>query len=120
MTTSAILAARESIEMKRGDKTVFVFTIRDSAGDPYDMSAYTKINMAAKSSPDMAEACFVLTLQDGISLTPPNVLTVTVEHTHTVNLACGSYHYDIQCSDDAGKVDTVIEGTLLLDQDITR
>jgi len=103
-----------------GDTLEMIFTWKDSLGAIIDLTAFTaRMDIRSKLSDALPQ--LTLTNTSGITLgNADKNLVAVVNATQTTTLGKGSYVYDIELTDTAGKVNTLIAGTITLNQSVTR
>lgn len=112
--------ARVNFEEYEGDTLIMSFAYKDPDGVLIDLAGYTaKMNVCTEP---LATPLLTLTEINGIVLdgTPNNiVVTITAAQTHTT-LGVGDFVYDIELTDTLGKVNTLIEGNIVIQQSVTQ
>lgn len=110
----------KALRTYRGDSDPIVFTLKDQAtGTPIPLAGSTfKLTVDTLENPPDATTK-VFELVGALSATPTDgtvTFTPTAANTGTV----GSYFYDVQRTDAAGHVRTVVKSTWVVLQDITK
>jgi hypothetical protein len=105
---------------KRGDTfriKISFFTRTNGVLSPDDITASTfKMDIAKKA--DGTENIKHLTMASGLSITSPNFLIVLIAATG-MNIAPGTYYYDIERTYPDGTVKTKPEGRFIVEADVT-
>lgn len=96
------------------------FNYKDANGTPIDLLGYTaKMDICTEA---LTTPILTLTDTDGITLdgSPNNIVVVlTPAQTHTT-LGVGDFVYDLELTDGLGAVNTLIEGTITINQSVTQ
>lgn len=101
----------QNFQMIAGDYKTLVITVRNSDGDPVNITGATVKWQAARS---LGKASVISkTTSSGISLNDPTngIFTVTLNHSDTDSLS-GIYHHEAEVTDSSGFRSTVIAGTM--------
>ena len=102
-----------------GDTLVLNFTYKDENGIPVDMTSQT-VKMDIKITPTDAVPLLTLTELDGIVLgNAESNIVATVTDTQTLNLGVADFVYDMEFTDQGGHVNTLISGSITLEQSVT-
>lgn len=101
----------------RGDTKKFNISARDSDGQAFDLTGYT-MTFTAKSDVDSDDAGAEIQVDAVVSSVSSGVGAFTLVPSDTA-VAIGDYFYDVQISDGASNVYTLVTGTLTVTQDIT-
>lgn len=103
---------------KRGDDYTFIITVQDSAGAAIDITGASFLLTIdpQKNPPTAANNVAQLT---GIIVTAA-AGTVRFEPSAASVATVGNYHYDVQMTDAAGKVRTILVGQWIIEQDVTK
>jgi len=115
-------ASTGQIIISRGDDGIIRYTVKNSSGVAYDVSA-NSFAFTVKSSIDDAigDAAFQLTnpAASGIDLTSAasGIVDVNIADTNTSGLA-GAYQYDLQMTE-GGKIYTIAQGMFVVRKDVT-
>jgi len=101
-----------AISITKGDMYKFTVTVKDSAGDIFDLTGYT---MVFTAKDDLTKLDVDAAIQSTATIpTPVNgVGEFTLEPTDT-NIDAKEYHYDIQISDGSNNVYTVVKDSSLI------
>ena len=110
------------ITASRGDDHKIRFTVKNSSGVVYDVSANTfKFTVKASLDDAIGAAKFQRTspVGSGIDLTlaATGIVDVLIVPTNTSGLA-GEYHYDLEMTE-SGKVYTLRQGVFTVSKDVT-
>lgn len=111
--------AAPTIERYRGDTFANVFQVKDSLGDPVDITSYTfKLTVSSLRSPgDDSTQLFQLT---GVLVQPLSGTVKFAPNGTQANQLPGTYYYDIQMTDSEGAIQTIAAGKYIIRQDITK
>ena len=102
-----------------GDSLRMSFTYKDEAGTPVDMTSQT-VKMDIKVLPDDAVPLLTLTEIDGIVLgNAESNIVATITDTQTLALGVSDLVYDMEFKDSSGHVNTLISGSITLEQGVT-
>lgn len=93
----------------------FVFE-SEASNSALDISNYTGSGQIKKYDSSSKAAEFTLDLSQGST----GRLTITMNAATTTNIKPGRYFYDIRLTSDVGKVEKLVEGTLIVKQSVTR
>ena len=88
------------ISFTRGDTKIFEINIEHSDGSPYEVQADDKLVLTVKKSTADEEIVLQKMFQDN---------QIVIEHDDTKSLACMTYVYDVQLTQNNGYVSTVIK-----------
>lgn len=107
-------------EEYEGDTLEMSFNWKDSDGSYFDLTQYTARMQIKKKDTD-PNALVTLTNGDGITLGDGYAnLYVLLTKEQTAALGKGKYVYDIELTDDSGKVNTLVAGIIVLLQSVTQ
>ncbi len=114
MTTTNI-----TVERYRGDTYANIFAIKDSNGDPIDITGYSfKLTVNTLKEPD---SDLTQLFQITGALVSPSLGTVKFAPNVTqADQDPGTYYFDIQMTDGTGAIQTVALGKYVFKQDITK
>jgi hypothetical protein len=103
----------------RGDTKNFTVTVKDSDGDPFDLTSYTMV-MTVKTDVDQLDDD--ATFQSTATITSPETGVGTFKLLPSeTDVTPGKYIYDIQISDGTTNVYTIVQKTeLIIVADVTR
>ncbi len=107
-------------EFTRGDtKVLNKFRVTDSNGEVLTLSATDQLYFTMKDA--NRQAVVKKTIGNGISLEDDGYYHITLESTDTEDLSVGTYSYDIELDLNTlnSFVNTIIEGEITLNQDVT-
>lgn len=110
------------ITIRRGDTEVLEVTVLDDDDAPVPIAAATFAFTVKRSRKDPDDrAVITLTTGTGIVATdaPAGKLEVTISAAQSGALTPGRYDYDLQMTD-SGIVTTIVDGTMLVEGDVTR
>ena len=106
------------INRKRGDTYADQFTIRDSSGAPVDLTGYTFLmTLDVSATPDTA-ANNLYQLTGTIVDAAAGQVEFAPDEAHADLV--GSFFYDVQMTDGAGRIRTIASGKYKYTQDITK
>lgn len=101
-----------NITINRGDTAFITINVRDNEGQVYELQAGDKLWFAVKSKATDIDYAIAPKILNG------NVLEIMTED--TINLAFGTYIYDIQLINNKGFVSTIIKpSSFIIDTSIT-
>lgn len=103
----------QNFQMVAGDSKTLVITVRNSVGDPVNITGSTIKWQAARS---LGKASIISkTTSSGISLSDPTngIFTVTLNPDDTEDLR-GVYHHEAQVTDASNNISTVLSGTMTI------
>ena len=112
-----------AISIIRGDTQVYTVVIKDSAGDPIDITGWTVYFTARADTPntsveddDDAQIAKVIT-----SFSDPThgAFTLTLSKSDT-DIDAKKYYYDFQVKNAGGEIFSTAKGTLTITADVTR
>jgi len=107
-------------EEYEGDTLEMSFNWKDSENTYFDLTQYTaKMQIKKKDSDPVA----LLTLSDTDGITLGNDyanLYINITPEQTADLGKGKYVYDIELTDPAGNVNTLVAGVIVLLQSVTQ
>ena len=109
-------------EIKRGDTTnLKKFRITDKNGEVLHLTDTDYLYFTIKQNANSATVLLQKTLNNGITLGNDGYYHITMEATDTNKLTYGNYQYDIELKATEPKefVKTLIEGTIILTEEIT-
>ena len=115
------MARTNDYEFKRGDtKVLNKFRPTDQNGEILNLSNSDNIYFTMKKDAN-GKAVLKKSINNGITLGEDGYYHLTLEAVDTAKLAVGSYQYDIELNLNLDKlfVQTIIEGEITLNQDIT-
>jgi hypothetical protein len=102
----------------RADNDPKGFTIKDSAGAAIDITGFSfSMTVNSEKNPTINPPEFTVA---GVLDDPTNGKVSFSPLTTETDIAPGTYWYDIQQTDTASKVKTLVKGKLLIIQDITK
>lgn len=102
----------------RGDDYTLNLTFRTSAGAVINITGYT-IFMTVKAEKTDLDAAALISKTVTNHSDPTNGITAIALSSSDTNVTPGTYFYDIQMKDGAGKITTVMDGLITFSQDIT-
>jgi hypothetical protein len=107
--------AKENIKRTRGDtKDMLLYLKKD--GIPFPMVSFAAIlSVSIDSAP--TEAVYVF---QSVAIVDGVLGTLTFPFTVDDVDYLGDFYYDVQVTDDLGKISTVLKGKLTFEQDITK
>jgi len=105
------------ITRQRGDTVPDQRTITDANGDPVDITGYAYL-LTINSERDPDDATQQITQSTGVLVDPGNGV-VQFPWT-TFNIEPSIYWFDIQQTDDQGKIKTIEKDVYFVEQDITK
>lgn len=109
----------QDICRKRGDTNPFTLTIKDGDGNAIDISLYAFV-LTVDPSPDPADASENLFQLSGTIVDGPNGIVSFEPTTLQADQEPDTYFYDVQMTDDASKIRTILQGEFEISQDITK
>lgn len=114
------MANTHEIIMYRGDSYPLSFTIKDKdSGAAIDLTAGALV-MTVNTERDPTDASNELFQLIGVMSDPASgVVEFTPTELHT-DQSVGKYYYDIEYTDAAGNVRTIVKSTFAITQDITK
>jgi hypothetical protein len=101
----------------QGDDWSTELTVADAGGDPIDMTGYTFLAQA-RTAPGAATVAFTFTVDTTDAAT--GILVLTVADTVTDDLEPGRYFWDLQWTDGAGAVRTILAGIVTVLAEVSR
>jgi hypothetical protein len=104
---------------KRGDTYPFTCTIKDGDGNAIDITLYSFL-LTVDPNPDPADALENLFQLVGTILDGPNGIVSFEPSALQADQTPDTYYYDIQMTDDAAKIRTILRGQFVISQDITK
>lgn len=108
-----------SISRFRGDTVPDQITITDAAGDPVNVTGYSFL-LTVNKNKDPSSTEGQLFQVAGVIISGP---AGTVKFTPTANQTDqlpGKYYYDIQMTDGGGLIKTIVTGSYVIKQDVTK
>ena len=116
------------VERRRGDTKTFSIRLKDSSGNPLDVSGYTALlTLNTDKAPDIDASPVVGTQvfqAVGVQASSPGtdgVLSFPMaQFAASPYVDVGSYFYDVQVTDAAGEIFTPLIGKFKVVQDITK
>ena len=106
-------------EFKRGDtKVLKKFRPTDNDGTPLTLSSLDKLYFTLKRG-ERGKKILQKEIDNGITLGTDGYYHITLQSEDTAKLDAGSYRYDIELNVGNQLVSTLIEGEIVLLQDIT-
>ncbi len=103
---------------KRGDDYTFILTIKDSAGVVIDITGFSFLLTIDPAQFPTGNSNNIAQLT-GI-IVSGSAGTVRFEPTSASVVSLGNFYYDVQQTDGAGKVRTILIGRWDIEQDITK
>ena len=100
----------QNIELTRGDTGFFTIALKSNNGEAYSPQQGDSLRFAMSKSFG-GEPIIIKTI-------PINTLVLEIEPTDTSTLAFGKYVYDIEFTDAAGHVSTIILGNFILTREV--
>ena len=113
-----MMAETANLEVIRGDTKKFNITVRDSSEAIFDLTGYS-MKFTAKSALTLEDADAEISSTAVIANPATGIGAFTLTPTDT-SIYISEYLYDIQISDGAANVYTIVQGTFTVTQDITR
>ena len=103
----------------RGDTQNIVVQFTDSMNTPINITGWT-VFFTLKDDITVPDVSALIS-KDITSHTDPTLglTTISLANTETDNLI-GTYYYDVQYKDDSSNIETVLEGTMQFNEDVTR
>ena len=110
-------AGYQELFLEQGTTFSTTVTIDDAYGTPYDLTGFTAKSQIRKSYYSTTPtADFVISIP-----TPENgLLTLTLGHTQTANIAAGRYVYDVVIKNTSNNVTRILEGIVNVMPQVTR
>lgn len=110
------MAAIHNFSLDQGSTFAITVTIRDNAGDPLDLTAYTARGQIRKTYQSENATNFEIQI-----LSPPDTgkLTLALDADVTEGLAAGRYVYDVEIVNGT-VVNRVLQGQITVDPEVTR
>jgi len=108
-----------SIERYRGDTYANIFQIKDSNGDPIDITNYT-FKMTVNTERYPQDETTQLYQVVGVLVSPLSGTVKFAPNSTQADQDPGTYYFDVQMTDDQGAIQTVAVGKLRFYQDITK
>jgi hypothetical protein len=100
----------------KGDTYQFVIRPKNSDSSPFDVSGYTAIFTIATARGSGATQYAATATVDAVN----NLITCTISATTGTTIPAGtSYVYDVQISNSANIVHTLLTGTILITEQVT-
>lgn len=118
MESNSDVAVNQPIRCKRGDTfwRGFEYYSDASYSVPIDITASTfKMDVSTANG---ITKIFSLTLGDGLTITAPNILEITIS-AEDMEVNAGTYKYDLEKTLVDGTVTTIMEGSFTVDSDLT-
>jgi hypothetical protein len=114
--SNSSIAARLTIQCRKGDTFSRDFTFTDADGGPLDMTGYTLV-LTVKNAAGTA----VLTFSGGdwTGTAASGLFTASKTAASMAAVAAGVYAYDVQATLPGGQVITYLQGKFIVDTDIT-
>lgn len=103
---------------KRGDTYPIVYTITDSAGVVVDITGFTYLLTVDPSEEPLDALGNLFQLTGTVALGTDGKVSFTLSSGEADNI--GDFFYDIQQTDGASALRTVVKSTWLFEQDITK
>lgn len=103
----------------RGDTVPDRVTVKDSTGTVIDISGYTFL-LTVNSNKEPTSSAGQLMQITGVVTDGTHGLVEFSPTSDQANQAPGKYFYDIQMTTDTGKIQTIVCGTYVFKQDITK
>lgn len=100
----------------QGDDWSFPATLKDQAGAAIDLTGYTFLAQARTR----ASAGVAFTLTVTVTDAANGVVTVTVDAATTADIGPGTYVWDLQWTDAAGDIRTILAGTITVLPEVSR
>lgn len=104
---------------KRGDSYADEVTITDASGVVLDITGYS-FTLTVDPSPAPADNTTKLFDVAGVILDAANGLVEFAPSAVQTDQTPGRYYYDIQMTDNVGRIRTIMNGTYTITQDITK
>ena len=92
---------KDAIHLTRGDNANIIVTIRDAAGEVYELQSGDKLYFTMKQNCETTDVI----LQKNIT----HNSTIAIEHDDTKDLQYGVYKFDVQLKTAGGEIYTVID-----------
>lgn len=118
MSTSDFSAAQADIQIDSGDDETVQLTRENSNGNAIDISNY-EFWLTVKWDKSDADSDAVLQKNVTTHTDPTNGKTEFVISPSDTEDEAGVYYWDIQEKTGAGHVNTLVEGNLIINQDVT-
>ena len=113
-------AAELNIEARRGDSINTTITVYYADGTPINFTAYANAKLQVKNNSDDTTSILELTKTSGqIILGASGDINLIVDG-DTMNIDDGTYIYDLEVYTDANDRKTVLAGSFIVNNDITR
>lgn len=113
-----------NIEVKRSDTKQLQVTIVDNAGAVVNLTGATSVrwwwSKKLANGGFSPTQVFQRSLGSGITLVSPSTgrLDIDFDRTQTRDLTPGDYYHELEVIDLAGRVQTVLQGTVTLEKDL--
>lgn len=98
------------IKITKGDDAIFRVHTLNGEGSEVDLTNCSLVMTVRKTAE--SEVLF--------SNEADNEGYIAINHSDTANAQCGQYLYDIQCTDEAGKISTLVKNYFEITEEITR
>lgn len=116
-------AANHDFEVEQGATWRRTLEYRTPAGTPFVLTGWTaRMQVRSRGAASTALPLLDLTTANGAIVVdgPAGTATVTITATQTSSLPPGRAVYDLELVSPTGEVTRLIEGSLLVDQNVTR
>lgn len=104
---------KNNISITRGDTGLFTISLFDKDGSTYVPPNGSVLRFAASKKYGSAQS--ELLIEKEISI---RTMTLELEPNDTKNLAFGTYHYDVELTDERGRVSTVIMSDITITKEV--
>lgn len=105
--------SNNNISITRGDTGIFTISLVDKDGEPYIPAEGSSIRFAMSKKYGSTQGD--LLIEKDI---PIDTMTLELEPNDTKHLNFGSYLYDIQLTDEAGRVSTVVMANVKITKEV--
>ena len=112
------IMANETLDIYQGDTVTYTVTVKDSAGDAYDLGGFTP-KFTVKTTTDVADDDATISKEGSVTGDgSTGIFTVPLTNSDT-DVTPGSYVYDFQIDDGSSIVKTILKGTFNILTDVT-
>jgi len=123
ITEENAVAIEQNLEMYRGDDRKFRVFAQEADGTAIDITGALEIYFSLKKKLSDTSYLFQKTKTGGgiVVNTPTNgEIAITIDNADTNSMPAGTYKYDVQLNDAAGKIHTIAIGNFVIKSEATR